>query len=278
MLLSPAFAGRPCIFVGRLCDPAEPVTCIARIKCLPPLSGAGTGAYCQIDHRTPPLHHSPDRLFDRFYDGFLFDMDGTLLNSIAAAERVWSRWALKHGLDLETFLPTMHGKRGIDTISALNLPGIDVVKEALEVERGEIEDLDGIVPIPGAIAFLESLPADRWAIVTSAPTALARARIGAAGLPQPRQIVTAEDVKIGKPDPAGYRLGAERLGFAPSRCLVFEDVLAGVQAGEAAGADVAVITATHAHPLKTSHPTIATYERLTVTFAPSQGLRISAAG
>ena len=223
------------------------------------------------------MHHAPDRLFDRSYDGFLFDMDGTLLNSIAAAERVWSLWALKHGLDLETFLPTMHGKRGIDTISALNLPGIDVVKEALEVERGEIEDLDGIVPIPGAIDFLKSLPAERWAIVTSAPSALARARIGAAGLPQPLQIVTAEDVKIGKPDPAGYRLGAERLGFAASRCLVFEDVLAGVRAGEAAGADVAVITATHAHPLETSHPTIASYETLRVEFDASLGLRIKAA-
>ena len=223
------------------------------------------------------MHHSPDRLFDRFYDGFLFDMDGTLLNSIAAAERVWSRWALKHGLDLETFLPTMHGKRGIDTISALNLPDINVVQEALEVERGEIGDLDGIVPIPGAIDFLKSLPAERWAIVTSAPSALARARIGAAGLPQPLKIVTAEDVKIGKPDPAGYRLGAERLGVDPSRCLVFEDVLAGVQAGEAAGADVAVITATHAHPLETDYPTIASYERLRVRFDSTQGLQIKPA-
>lgn len=223
------------------------------------------------------MHHSPDRLFDRFYDGFLFDMDGTLLNSIAAAERVWSRWALRHGLDLKTFLPFMHGKRGIDTISALNLPGIDVVKEALEIERGEIEDLDGVVPIPGAIPFLQSLPAERWAIVTSAPSALARARIGAAGLPQPLQIVTAEDVKIGKPDPAGYRLGAQKLGVDPSRCLVFEDVLAGVRAGEAAGADVAVITATHAQPLDTSHPTIATYERLRVAFQPSTGLQIAPA-
>ncbi|MDH4414196.1 MAG: HAD-IA family hydrolase [Rhizobium sp.] len=220
------------------------------------------------------MHHSPDRLFGRSYDGFLFDMDGTLLNSIAAAERVWSRWAVKHGLDLQTFLPTMHGKRGIDTIGALNLPGVDVVQEALEIERGEIEDLDGIVPIPGAIAFLNSLPAERWAIVTSAPSALARARIGAAGLPQPLQIVTAEDVKIGKPDPAGYRLGAQRIGVDPSRCLVFEDVLAGVRAGEAAGADVAVITATHALPLDTQHPTIASYERLRVAFDSIKGLRI----
>ncbi len=77
------------------------------------------------------------RLPQRAYQGFLFDMDGTLLNSIDAAERVWGRWAERHGLDVEAFLPTMHGKRGIDTISALNLPGVDPHKEALEIERGE---------------------------------------------------------------------------------------------------------------------------------------------
>ena len=196
------------------------------------------------------------------YHGFLFDMDGTLLNSTAATERVWGRWAIKQGLDVEAFLPTMHGKRGIDTIRGLALPGVDPVVEALEVERGEIEDLDGIVPIPGAIDFLKALPSKRWAIVTSAPSALARARIAAAGLPQPLRIVTAEDVVIGKPDPAGYRLGAARLGVGPADCLAFEDVMAGVLAGEGAGADVMVVTATHKHPLKTRHPGFNSYEEL----------------
>jgi sugar-phosphatase len=224
------------------------------------------------------LHHSPERLFDRPFQGFLFDMDGTLLNSTASTERVWGRWAAKHGLDVEAFLPTMHGRRGIDTIRGLNLPGVDPLVEALEVERGETEDLDGVIPIPGAIDFLLSLPPERWAIVTSAPAALARARIGAAGLPQPRQIVTAEDVKIGKPDPAGYRLGAERLGVDPAQCLVFEDVLAGVQAGEAAGAQVAVITATHRNSLGTDHPTIASYEELVVAVDAEKRLRIRARG
>ncbi len=205
-------------------------------------------------------------------------MDGTLLNSTASTERVWGRWAAKHGLDVEAFLPTMHGRRGIDTIRGLNLPGVDPLVEALEVERGETEDLDGVIPIPGAIDFLLSLPPERWAIVTSAPAALARARIGAAGLPQPRQIVTAEDVKIGKPDPAGYRLGAERLGVDPAQCLVFEDVLAGVQAGEAAGAQVAVITATHRNSLGTDHPTIASYEELVVAVDAEKRLRIRARG
>ena len=203
-------------------------------------------------------------VFEKRYAGLLFDMDGTLLNSIAAAERVWGKWAARHGLDVEAFLPTMHGKRGIDTIRALGLPGIDVEAEALVIERGEIEDVEGVVPLPGAVDFLNALPDGRWSIVTSAPIALARARIEAAGLPQPSRIVTAEDVVIGKPDPAGYRLGARHIGADPAYCLVFEDVMAGVLAAEAAGADVVVVTATHTHALETPHPSIDTYEGLGV--------------
>jgi sugar-phosphatase len=199
-------------------------------------------------------------VFDRSFSAFLFDMDGTLLNSIAATERVWGRWALKHGLDVATFLPTMHGVRGIDTITRLGLPGVDPVAEAKEVEQGEMEDIDGILPIPGAIAFLNALPAGRWGIVTSAPVALARRRLAAAGIPLPQVIVTAEDVTKGKPAPDGYILGAKRLGFASADCLVFEDVPAGILAGEGAGAHVAVITATHHHPIETAHPLLKSYE------------------
>ena len=193
------------------------------------------------------------------YAGFLFDMDGTIINSIAAAERVWSRWALRQGLDLASFLPTMHGKRGIDTIGALNLPGLDPVAEAAEILRGEIDDVEGVVAIAGAPAFLATLAPERWGIVTSAPADLARARLAAAGIPQPRIMVTAEDVSVGKPDPQGYLLGAERLGVNASDVLVFEDVLAGVMAGEAAGADVMVITATHQHGFETRHPSLPDY-------------------
>lgn len=222
----------------------------------------------------PKLTTSGTTVFDKRYAGFLFDMDGTLLNSIAAAERVWSRWAERQGLDVEAFLPTMHGKRGIDTIRGLGLPGIDVEAEALEIERGEIEDVEGVVPIPGAVDFLNALPSSRWAIVTSAPVALARARIEAAGLPQPPRIITAEDVKIGKPDPAGYLLAARHLDVPSSRCLVFEDVTAGVKAGEAAGADVMVVTATHSHRMETFHPTIASYEGMTVHLDGDGEMRI----
>jgi sugar-phosphatase len=215
--------------------------------------------------------------FGQTFDAFLFDMDGTLINSIAATERVWGNWARKHGLDVEAFLPTMHGRRGIDTITALNLPGVDPRAEALEVERGEIEDVEGVVAIDGAIAFLAALPADRWAIVTSAPIALARRRLAAAGIALPQTIVTAEDVKTGKPSPEGYLLAASRLGVDPARCLVFEDVEAGVKAGERAGAGVVVVTATHAEEPVTGHPSIASYRQLRLNVDASGVLTLAPA-
>ncbi|NVP56782.1 HAD-IA family hydrolase [Rhizobium rhizolycopersici] len=215
--------------------------------------------------------------FGQTFDAFLFDMDGTLINSIAATERVWGNWARKHGLDVEAFLPTMHGRRGIDTITALNLPGVDPRAEALEVERGEIEDVEGVVAIDGAIAFLAALPADRWAIVTSAPIALARRRLEAAGIALPQTIVTAEDVKTGKPSPEGYLLAASRLGVDPARCLVFEDVEAGVKAGERAGAGVVVVTATHAEEPVTGHPSIASYRQLRLSVDASGVLTLAPA-
>ncbi|MFN3932599.1 MAG: HAD-IA family hydrolase [Brevundimonas sp.] len=193
------------------------------------------------------------------YDAFLFDMDGTLITSIAAAERVWTRWAERHGLDVAAFLPTVHGVRAIDTIRRQNLPDIDLDAEVAWVERAETEDLDGVVPIPGAVEFVRRLPPDRWAVVTSAAAPLAMARLKAAGLAPPRVLITAGDVERGKPDPTGYHMAARALGFAAADCLVFEDAEAGIEAGEAAGADVVVVTAARTHPIATPYPTLTDY-------------------
>ncbi len=197
--------------------------------------------------------------FPRGYDALMFDMDGTLLSSIAVIERVWGRWFTRHGMDPDEWIPRIHGIKAIDSIVALALPGVDARVEAALIEAEEMEDTDGITAIEGACDFLSTLPQHRWAIVTSAPARLARLRIEAAGLPMPDIIVTAEDVATGKPDPACYLLGARRMGADPSRCLVFEDAPAGIAAGSAAGCDVAVISATHRHPIKTDFPKYANY-------------------
>ncbi|KJZ63409.1 HAD-IA family hydrolase [Pseudomonas fluorescens] len=201
-----------------------------------------------------------ESVFNTPYRAFLFDMDGTVLNSIAAAERIWAAWAVRHSVDVETFLPTIHGVRAIDTINRLALPGVDAEAEAAFITEAEIEDVEGIIEVPGAADFLKSLPANQWAIVTSAPKALALRRMAAAGIPEPLVMVTAEDVSAGKPDPAGYRLAAKRLGVEPADCLIFEDATVGILAAEAAGAGLIVVTATHDHPLQTPHATLASYE------------------
>ncbi|AXJ05724.1 glycerol-3-phosphatase [Pseudomonas fluorescens] len=215
-----------------------------------------------------------DAVFNRAFGAFLFDMDGTVLNSIAAAERIWSAWAVRHGVNVETFLPTIHGVRAIDTITCLNLPGVDAEAQAAFITEAEIEDVEGIVEIPGAAVFLKSLPADRWAMVTSAPRDLALRRMAAAGIPEPAVMITAEDVTAGKPDPAGYRLAARRLGLEPADCLIFEDATVGIQAAEAAGAPLMIITTTHQHPLETAHATIASYRDIALSVDSDGQLRL----
>jgi mannitol-1-/sugar-/sorbitol-6-phosphatase len=210
----------------------------------------------------------------RSFAALLFDMDGTLITSIDAAERVWTRWAAGHRLDARTFLPKIHGKRAVDTMRWLNIPGADPVAEAERLTRMEIEDQEGVRPIPGACEFVAALDPDRWAVVTSAPRALATARLGAAGLKMPAVLVCADDVSVGKPDPSGYRLAASRLGVEAGGCAIFEDADAGLRAAEAAGGTVVVITATHAHPVPTRHASFADFTGLRAE-ATRGGVRIT---
>jgi sugar-phosphatase len=198
------------------------------------------------------------------YQAFLFDMDGTILTSIVAAERVWAVWAENHGLNVEAFLPTIHGVQSVETIRRLHLAGVDPAAEAAAITQREIEDVAGIEPIPGAAEFLSSLPADRWAVVTSAPLELARARLGAANLPLPPIMITADDIANGKPAPDCFLLAARKLGVSASQCLVFEDSQAGISSAEAAGADVVVITSTHRKAIETRHLALADFKAIDI--------------
>jgi sugar-phosphatase len=173
----------------------------------------------------------------------LFDMDGVLIDSTPAVARVWTRWAIRRGLNPDKVVQMAHGRPSRTTIREL-LPDANIDLEDREVERQELADLDGVVLLPGARELLDSLPPDRWTIATSCTRALAEVRLQAAGLPIPKNMITSTDVKIGKPDPEPYLKAAAKLGFAASDCVVVEDAPAGVRAGKAAGARVIALLTT----------------------------------
>lgn len=175
--------------------------------------------------------------------GVLFDLDGVLVDSTPAVARVWTQWALRHGFDPGEVVKKAHGRPSIATIREL-LPGGDADAENRIVERGEIEDVDGVVPLPGALELLRTLPKERWVIATSCTRRLALVRIRAAGLPEPEHMVTSDDVVHGKPSPEPYLKAAQSLGLGPAECLVIEDAPAGIRAGKAAGARVFALRTT----------------------------------
>jgi len=175
--------------------------------------------------------------------GVLFDLDGVLVDSTPAVARVWTIWANKHGFVPEEVVRQAHGRPSLTTIREL-LPHANHDAENREVERGEIEDVDGVIPLPGALELLQALPQDRWAIATSCTRRLAEVRIRAAGLPMPKHLITSNDVRHGKPDPEPYLKAAKILGFAPADCVVMEDAPAGIRAGKAAGARVFALRTT----------------------------------
>ncbi|MFD5133247.1 HAD-IA family hydrolase [Streptomyces olindensis] len=181
----------------------------------------------------------------------LFDNDGTLVSSLASVDRCWTRWATEYGITAEEFARVeLHGRPAAE-IAADLLPAHVVPEAVARIEDLEVEDVPngGVHLLPGTRAFLDSLPAERWAVVTSATRRLAEARLDAVGI-LPKTFVAADDITRGKPDPEPYLLAARTLGVDPARCVVFEDAPAGLAAGRAAGMTTVALTTTHqAHEL-----------------------------
>lgn len=171
--------------------------------------------------------------------GFLFDLDGTLVDSLPVVERSWCKWGDRFGIPHDEILGFIHGKQAITSIRHF-MPGRseeDIQAEFRFLEQIEATDIDGIVALPGALNLLNTLneAGIPWAIVTSGSIPVAHARHRAAGLPMPKVFVTAEQVKKGKPAPDAYLLGAELLGIPAQQCAVVEDASAGLLSGLAAG-------------------------------------------
>lgn len=179
--------------------------------------------------------------------GFLFDLDGTLVDSLPVVERAWSNWGKRHGIDTHEILDFIHGKQAITSLRHFMSGSSEetIQQEFTLLEKTEAEDTDGVTALPGARELLAHLNALEipWAIVTSGSMPVASARRQAAGLPLPTHFVTAERVKKGKPEPDAYLLGAELLGLSPSDCIVVEDAPAGILSGLAAGCAVIAVNA-----------------------------------
>ena len=199
----------------------------------------------------------------------LFDLDGVLVESRQATERVWLDWASRNGIAEDALRSAMHGVRSVEVVRALR-PDLDAAIEGDAIERRQAEDVSDVRAIAGAADALRALREDRVAVVTSATRELAAARLGAAGVELPDVVVYAADVSRGKPDPEGYLAAAERLGVDPAEALVVEDAPPGVEAGRAAGAAVVGVSSTHAaSDLAAADVVIETLESLPVVLARS---------
>ncbi len=179
--------------------------------------------------------------------GFLFDLDGTLVDSLPAVERAWSNWAQSWDLDPEEVLGFIHGKQAITSLRHF-MPGESeesIQQQFKLLEKAEAEDTVGISALPGAAELLHRLNelSVPWAIVTSGSVPVAHARHAAGELARPEVFITAELVARGKPNPDPYLLGAEKLGLKPEECVVVEDAPAGVLSGLAAGCKVIAVNA-----------------------------------
>jgi sugar-phosphatase len=176
--------------------------------------------------------------------GLLFDNDGVIVSSIASVNRCWRKWAAHYGVPNADQVQIAHGTRAVEIMDLL-APGIDKEEGLRLIEDMEIADVDDLEVLPGVRALLESLPKERWAIVSSATWRLLIGRLRAANLPIPERIVSGDRVVNGKPHPEPYIRGAAMVGASPAECIVVEDAPTGVGAGKAAGCRVMGVLGTH---------------------------------
>jgi mannitol-1-/sugar-/sorbitol-6-phosphatase len=174
----------------------------------------------------------------------LFDLDGVLVDSTACAGRIWKGWARENGLDPEYMVQVAHGRPTIETVRMV-APTLDARAETSKIEEREVNDVEGLKAVPGAKRLLASLPAERFAIVTSGSRRLATARLKAVGIPLPSRMIAADDIVHGKPNPEPYLKGAHLLGFRRETCLVFEDSPPGIASAKAAGMTVIAFPTTY---------------------------------
>jgi mannitol-1-/sugar-/sorbitol-6-phosphatase len=194
----------------------------------------------------------------------LFDLDGVLVDSTGAVDRHWRIWARERNIDEEKVIAIAHGVRAIEVIRTI-APHLDAEEELRKLERDETSDHNKLEAMPGAIDLVDSLPQNRWGVVTSGSRYIAPDRLRMVGVPVPKVLITADDVINGKPHPEPYLKGAEALGVDPKQCLVIEDAPAGIRAAHAGGMKVIGFASTYKpEQLAQADAVIKTFEELSV--------------
>ncbi len=173
----------------------------------------------------------------------LFDLDGVLLDSTRVVAHQYTVWAQENGLDPAYVMKAAHGVRTVEVVRRV-APHLDAEAETRKIELREAAATN-MSAMPGAVELVNSIPRDRWCVVTSGTRFLATTRMGRFGIPIPDILVTADDVSRGKPDPEPYRKGAELLKVNPAECVVVEDAPAGIRAAHGAGMRVISLPSTY---------------------------------
>ncbi|ORE01753.1 HAD-like protein [Rhizopus microsporus var. microsporus] len=175
---------------------------------------------------------------------FIFDLDGTIIDTTPQVVKFWTELAIQNGLDPEQILATSHGRRTIETLERW-MPHLATNEYVIELETKLAQQKEGVSILPGVLNLFEAISPDDWTINTASTHMMATARLLQFEIKAPKEMATGDKLTFGKPHPEGYLLAAKLINRDPKDCLVFEDAPAGVKAAIAAGMQCVACTTTH---------------------------------